>query len=90
MTNKQKAEKLVKLLDTVSRIMSEAPTNAKLWEMEEPVLLGLLAQLGVIIKRANELLDNDSPRSIRKSTKRNKSGERSAETHDDWPDVLSD
>lgn len=89
MTNKQKCDKLAKILETVAAKMRDPNIGNKVWETEEPALQTLVAQLSVLLKRATEI-SNDIPRRSLRGSKINSKSKQEEEFEDDWPDVISD
>jgi len=91
MTNKQKCDKLAKILDTVAEKMRDPSIGGKVWETEELALQTLVAQLSVILKRATEISNDIPPRSLRKSSlARRGKAKQEEDVEDDWPDIISD
>jgi hypothetical protein len=91
MTNKQKCDKLAKILETVAEKMRDPSIGGKVWTAEEPALQTLVAQLSIILKRATEISNDVPPRSLRKISGIRKGRNKEEESvEDDWPDIISD
>ncbi len=76
LTTKQKCEKLARVLETVASKISDPNMGEDIWKSEEPTLQILVAQLSILLKRADKL----SKQSDIKNT----------QIEDDWPDIILD